>query len=374
MRPSIRFLALASLVCFGLAVRAQSSGTFPPPPTSKAVVGPWDATIVEHAATMLASPSQWNKAGTAHCPVNAKTTSLLCALQIAVEEAAGVNRAPSPSGAAAPSAFTDCRFHAADGGQEGTCGSLFDEVPIFTISPVPGITTGSWRKDLQPREVWAGKMSDAEYPVMYEAAQVVDLVATRTYTARLVDYNNDPATTFENVQTFFKTLEERVIKNGTADLADSTDNVEIEIYTGGTGVIRTYNGWFPVTGFTMKDSTLQFRFDHDHEVPPNDLDRQILQRAMAIITSDAVWNRADNRRCPAGATTWSIYCAEEQATIEMTGAFHHRRPALELVRVIVDERSKGKSYSHRLMDYNNDPETKLADVKSLFAEALARIK
>jgi hypothetical protein len=374
MRPYLRFFALASVVCLGLAMRAQSPGAFPPPPTSKAAVGRWDAAIVEHAAALLASPSQWNKAGTAHCPANATATSLQCALQIAIEEAAGVDRAPSPSAAAAPSAFTDCRFHAALGGQEGTCGSLFDEVPIFTISPAPGITTGTWRKDMPPREVWAGKMSDAEYPVMYEAEQLVDLVATKKYAAPLVDYNNDPTTTFEHVQAFFKTLEDRVIKNGTADLDDSTDNVEIEIYTGGTGVIRTYNGWYSVTGFALKDSTLQFRFDHDHEVAPNDLDRQILQRAMAIITSDAVWNRADNRRCPAGATTWSIYCAEEQATIEVTGAFHHRRPALELVREIVDERSKGKSYSHRLMDYNNDPQTTFSDLKSLFAEALARIK
>jgi hypothetical protein len=375
MRPTIRFFALAGGIGLGLAVHAQSPGAFPPPaPTTKTAVGPWDAAIVEHAAAMLASPSQWNKADTDDCPVNAKTTSLRCALQVAVEEAAGVHRAASPPAAAAASAFTDCRFHAAGDGQEGTCGSLFDEVPVFTISPAKGITTGTWRKDLQPREVWAGKMSDAEYPVLYEARQVIDLVAAKKYAARLVDYNNDPATTFENLQTFFKTLEDRVIKNGAGDLDDATDDVEIEIYSDGAGVIRTYNGWYPVTGFAVKDSALQFRFDHDHEVPPNDLDRQILQRAVAIIASDAVWNRADNRRCPAGATTWSIYCAEEQATVEVTGAFHHRRPALELVREIVDERSKGKSYSHRLMDYNNDPQTTLADLKSLFAEALARIK
>jgi len=374
MGASIRFLALAGVVCLGWAVRAQSPGAFPPPPASRAAVGPWDAAIVAHAAAMLASPAQWDKAGTARCPARANTTSLMCALQISVEEAAGVNRAASPPGAAAPSVFADCRFHAAPGGQEGTCGSLFDEVPIFTISPVQSIATGTWRKDMQPREVWAGTMADAEYPVMYEAEQLVGLVATRKYAVPLVDYNNDPATTFEHVQAFFKTLGDRVVTSGTADLADATDKVEIEIYAGGTGVIRTYNGWYAVTGFALKDSALQFRFDHDHEVPPNDLDRQILQRALAIITSDAVWNRADNRQCPAGATTWSIYCAEERATTEVTGAFHHRRPALELVREIVDERSKGKSYSHRLMDYNNDPQTTFADLKSLFAEALARIK
>ena len=57
----------------------------------------------------------------------------------------------------------------------------------------------------------------------------------------------------------------------------------------------------------------------------------------------------------------------------MTGGFHHRRPALELVREIVEARTKDRKYDHRLMDYHNDARTTLADVHSLFAEALARI-
>jgi hypothetical protein len=44
------------------------------------------------------------------------------------------------------------------------------------------------------------------------------------------------------------------------------------------------------------------------------------------------------------------------------------------VREIVDERTKTRNYHHRMMDYNNDPTTTLADVRSLFAEAIARIK
>jgi|HubBroStandDraft_4_1064222.scaffolds.fasta_scaffold164813_3 hypothetical protein len=31
-----------------------------------------------------------------------------------------------------------------------------------------------------------------------------------------------------------------------------------------------------------------------------------------------------------------------------------RRPAMEVVRIIIDERSAGRNYQHRLMDYNND--------------------
>jgi hypothetical protein len=88
----------------------------------------------------------------------------------------------------------------------------------------------------------------------------------------------------------------------------------------------------------------------------------------------AVWNRADDRKCPATATTWSIYCAVELAEVEVTGGFHHRRPAMELVREIVDERTKTRTYDHRLMGYNNDLTTKLEDVRTLFAEAIARFK
>jgi hypothetical protein len=104
------------------------------------------------------------------------------------------------------------------------------------------------------------------------------------------------------------------------------------------------------------------------------LSREILLRAMNIISSDSVWNRADNRQCPTTATKWSIYCAVEVAQIEVAGGFHHRRPAGELVREIVDERTKTRNYNHRMMDYNNDPTTTLADVRRLFAEALARIE
>jgi hypothetical protein len=63
----------------------------------------------------------------------------------------------------------------------------------------------------------------------------------------------------------------------------------------------------------------------------------------------------------------------QRATIEVTGAFHHRRPALEVVRLIVEKRTVGRPYHHRLMDYNNDPSTHLDDVRSLFAEALAQM-
>jgi roadblock/LC7 domain-containing protein len=373
-------LALAAVTGLGWATHAQSpqkTATLPPVPATKADVGPWDAMIVRRAEKILASPAQWNRADTGDCDAGATTFSISCALDKANQEAAGISEGTAAvSGDVGSSIRSDCRFHSAGSGQEGSCGMLFGEVPIITIAHTAAITTGVWRKDMAPSEVWAGKMSNAQYPVLHEAEKLVGVVAANVmkYDDRLVDYNNDPSTTFAAVQAFFKALEDRVITNGAADLDDATRDVEIETYANGTGLIRTYRGWFPVVNYAVQGSSPRFQIDLKAEVPPNDLDRQIIQRAAALITSDAVWNRADNRKCPADAKTVSLYCAEERATIEVAGGFHHRRPALELVRVIVEERTKKKKYQHRLMDYNNDPTTTLADVKSLFAAALAQIK
>jgi len=374
MHAHTRLFLLASLASTGMVVHAQQSqATLPvPPPSTKESVGRWDAELVQLAAKFLATPAQWNRSDTGTCPADAKTFSILCALQKAVEESAGVRS--DHAGTNQPPAHSDCQFHVAGDGREGSCGPLFDEVPVFTVSRVKAIKSGRWRADVEPSEVWAGKTTDAEYPVMEEATKAVALVTAKKYATPLSEYNNDTTTTFADVQAFFRVLQDQVVKHGTSDLEDNFDAVEIEIYTGGVGVIRTYAGWFPVSGFAERDSILHFQIDTAQEVPPNELDREILQHAAAMFTSDAVWNRADNRKCPPTATTWSIYCAEERASIEVTGGFHHRRPALELVRQIVDERTKSKTYQHRLMGYNNDSSTRLEDVRSLFAEALARIK
>ena len=209
-----------------------------------------------------------------------------------------------------------CVFHRVDDHFAGSCGALFHQTPAMTLSPAKGITTGVWRDDVHPASVWAGDMTDQ-------------------------GYRNAP--------------------------------LELEIYTGGWGVLRTVYGWFPVTQFVVP-STLSFDLDASREVNPNALDQKIVREAAAILSTEAAWNRADNRKCPANATTWSMYCALEKATFDVTGGIHHRRPALEVVRKIVEERTATRNYDHQLMDYNNDPTTHLDDVQNLFQQALSRIE
>jgi hypothetical protein len=222
------------------------------------------------------------------------------------------------AGPAAPAAPqpAHCLFTKAGDHYEGSCGPLFEDNLRFLMRSAKAIATGEWRREQRPESVWTLEAPGPDAP---------------------------------------------------------SQPIEVEVYAGGSGVLRDALGWFAVSGFVPARDTLKFDLDLKEQVPPNDLDRSIVERAAAILSSDAVWNRADDRQCKPDAKTWSIYCALERATVQLTGGFHHRRPALEVVRAIVEERAAGRPYQHRLMDYNNDPSTHLQDVQSLFTEAVGRI-
>lgn len=244
---------------------------------------------------------------------------VLCLLLLAVSSTPAV---ATPS--ATHASLSRCVFHQHGKSFKGICGPSAEvsaafngQIPLMTLAHATAITGGVWSHIRHPVSVWTGDMTDRGYP--------------------------------------------------NAALA-------LEIYAGKWGILRTEYGWFPVTHFASSPSTMTFDINASREIAPNLTDRQIVRRAMSILSTPAAWNRAENRNCPANATTWSIYCAMKKATIEVTGGFDHRRPALEIVREIIDERTAGRHYHHRLMDYNNDPTTRLSDVQSLFKEALGRMQ
>ena len=101
--------------------------------------------------------------------------------------------------------------------------------------------------------------------------------------------------------------------------------------------------------------------------PVTHADVQIVQRARQMLNSPDKWNRADTRDCPADAKTFSLYCALEKATNEVSGKFEHRGAAMQEARFVIDDIApNAKKYNHRLKDYNNDPTTTFADIQTFF--------
>jgi len=106
--------------------------------------------------------------------------------------------------------------------------------------------------------------------------------------------------------------------------------------------------------------------DSNVRPPVTKADVKIVQRAREILSSPSKWNRADTRVCPPEAKTFSLYCALEKATNEVSGNFKHRGAAMQEARFVIDEITpKAKNYDHRLMGYNNDATTTFADIQKV---------
>ena len=114
----------------------------------------------------------------------------------------------------------------------------------------------------------------------------------------------------------------------------------------------------------------------DPEVRPSvtQADVKIAHHAREILSSPSKWNRADTRDCPPEAKTFSLYCALEKATEEVSGNFKHRGAVMQEARFVIDEIAPNrKNYEHRLMGYNNDPTTSFADIQNVLRLVEERI-
>ena len=105
--------------------------------------------------------------------------------------------------------------------------------------------------------------------------------------------------------------------------------------------------------------------DSDVRPPITEADLRIVKRAREILNSPSKWNRADNRVCPETAKVFSLYCALQIATKEVSAKQDHRGAALQETRFVVDEITFGRNYEHRLMNYNNDPTTTFEDIQEV---------
>lgn len=109
--------------------------------------------------------------------------------------------------------------------------------------------------------------------------------------------------------------------------------------------------------------------------PPEPDDLRILRRAEELLHNESVWNRSDDRACvdDEHAGSRSLFCALHQASLDVAGQYVHRRVALQEVRFAVEETAGGRTFEHRLRDFNNLPDTELADVRRVLQIAHDRI-
>jgi hypothetical protein len=94
-----------------------------------------------------------------------------------------------------------------------------------------------------------------------------------------------------------------------------------------------------------------------------------------MLATSASWNRHDDRVCAPHASSWSLFCALQDAAREVFGEERYRAVAIQEVRFTVEDRMKADSVAilHRLTDYNNLPSTRFGDIKDVLKVTTDRI-
>lgn len=117
--------------------------------------------------------------------------------------------------------------------------------------------------------------------------------------------------------------------------------------------------------------------EHEARDRPVTLDDiRILVRTSELLAQDSAWNRGDDRQCQDDEARGrrSLFCALQAASVEVLGRYDHRRVALQEVRFAIQEATRGREFEHRLMEFNNLPETSLADVQAVLKIARERVE
>ena len=105
-------------------------------------------------------------------------------------------------------------------------------------------------------------------------------------------------------------------------------------------------------------------------------DLKIIQRADSILSDIGKWNKQDDRKCEDDIANnrYSFFCALYKASLDITGEYVHRRPAMQIVRFTLEKYENGRVKNHRLMDWNNHPDTKFEEVKKVLKESIDTVK
>jgi hypothetical protein len=176
---------------------------------------------------------------------------------------------------------------------------------------------------------------------MQEARFVIDgdLAPNNHYDHRLMGYNNDPHTTFADIQRFFDLLQGRI--EGRLEQEEIGQRVSAR------------------PAFANPDSE-----------PVTQTDIEIVKKVESILESQAKWDRTSSQQCSNNARTFGLYCAFEAASISVTGKPDYNGPAIGEVRSLISKTApNAPRYSARLVDYNNDPTVTFEDLQRLLKQA-----
>lgn len=129
-----------------------------------------------------------------------------------------------------------------------------------------------------------------------------------------------------------------------------------------------------VFGFLMVSAFVSAQTEN-RDLRVDSLDLKIVQEADMLLKDSSKWHKNDDRECKDDIAngTYSLFCALQKASINVTGTYEHRRASMQITRFTLEKYENGRVKEHRLMDWNNHPDTTFEEVKKVLRETIAAI-
>ena len=133
---------------------------------------------------------------------------------------------------------------------------------------------------------------------------------------------------------------------------------------------------FMATAQVNKDSLSAAAGVKNRNLQFDSIDLKIIQRADVLLSDTSKWSKKDDRICEDDIANgrYSLFCALYKASVDIAGSYEHRRAGMQQVRFILEKYENGRVINHRLMDWNNHPDTKFEEVKKVLKESLIAVE
>ena len=173
------------------------------------------------------------------------------------------------------------------------------------------------------------------------------------------------------------TKDEKYIWRGKGTFPGATTEIPVfaELRTD-SGTFGSLNGWFEVSNIRSNKKAIEFSVNTAQRTPATNKDLEILQRARAYLSDTTKWSRQDNRTygyidCQLQSVKRTLFCAIYYAQLEVLGDNYGGLYFSEVIQAI---NKRFRNTQHPIQAFNNDPSTKLADVQTVFDDAITHIK
>jgi len=106
------------------------------------------------------------------------------------------------------------------------------------------------------------------------------------------------------------------------------------------------------------------------------LDLKIIEQADSILSDQSKWNKQDDRECNDDIANgrYSLFCSLYKASVDVLGEYVHRRAGMQILRFTLEKHENGRVRNHRLMDWNNHPDTSFEELKKVLKESIETVK